>query len=168
MRKERNMKKKSGRPQPFGTVVKGRKVNFAVQVPAGKKCELLLYREGRKHPECTFDMPENEGIGEVRFIAVEDIDADKYEYNFRIDGQVSLDPYVREVAGKKLFGRKRELQEHEIRGKLVSPEYDWSILRMMKGCICHGMKLWPTVCTSEGSQSIPHPRSPTKGLISGS
>ena len=119
------MKKISGRPQPFGTVVKGRKVNFAVQVPAGKKCELLLYREGRKHPECTFDMPENEGIGEVRFIAVEDIDADKYEYNFRIDGQVSLDPYVREVAGKKLFGRKRELQEHEIRGKLVSPEYDW-------------------------------------------
>lgn len=125
MRKEQNMKKTSGRPQPFGTVVEGRKVNFAVQVPAGKKCELLLYREGRKQPECTFDLPENEGIGEVRFMAVDDIDADKYEYNFRIDGQVSLDPYVREIAGKKVFGRKRDLQEHEIRGKLVSPEYDW-------------------------------------------
>ncbi len=119
------MKKISGRPQPFGTAVEGRKVNFAVQVPAGKKCELLLYREGRKHPECTFDMPENEGIGEVRFMAVEDIDAEKYEYNFRIDDQVSIDPYVREIAGKKVFGRKRDLQEHEIRGKLVSPEYDW-------------------------------------------
>ena len=119
------MKKTSGKPQPFGTVVEGRKVNFAVQVPAGKKCELLLYREGRKRPECIFDMPEEDGIGEVRFLAVEDIDAGKYEYNFRIGGQVSLDPYVREIAGKKVFGKKRDLQEHEIRGKLVSPEYDW-------------------------------------------
>ena len=119
------MKKTSGKPQPFGTVVEGRKVNFAVQVPAGKKCELLLYREGRKRPECILDMPEEDGIGEVRFLAVEDIDAGKYEYNFRIGGQVSLDPYVREIAGKKVFGKKRDLQEHEIRGKLVSPEYDW-------------------------------------------
>lgn len=119
------MKKTSGKPQPFGTVVEGTKVNFAVQVPAGKKCELLLYREGRKRPECIFDMPEKDGIGEVRFLAVEDIDAGKYEYNFRIGGQVSLDPYVREIAGKKVFGKKRDLQEHEIRGKLVSPEYDW-------------------------------------------
>ena len=125
MRKEQNMKKTSGKPQPFGTVVEGTKVNFAVQVPAGKKCELLLYREGRKRPECIFDMPEKDGIGEVRFLAVEDIDAGKYEYNFRIGGQVSLDPYVREIAGKKVFGKKRDLQEHEIRGKLVSPEYDW-------------------------------------------
>ena len=125
MRKEQNMKKTSGKPQPFGTVVEGRKVNFAVQVPAGKKCELLLYREGRKRPECILDMPEEDGIGEVRFLAVEDIDAGKYEYNFRIGGQVSLDPYVREIAGKKVFGKKRDLQEHEIRGKLVSPEYDW-------------------------------------------
>lgn len=125
MRKEQNMKKISGRPQPFGTVVEGRTANFAVQVPAGKKCELILYRDGCRRPECTFDMPENEGIGEVRFMAVEDIDADKYEYNFKINGQISLDPYVREIAGKKVFGKKRDLQEHEIRGKLVSPEYDW-------------------------------------------
>ena len=125
MRKEQNMKKTSGRPQPFGTVVEGRRVNFAVQVPRGKKCELLLYREGNKRPEHIFDMPEEEGIGEVRFLAVEDIDAGRYEYNFRIGGRVWIDPYVRETAGKKPFGKKREVQEHEIRGKLVSPEYDW-------------------------------------------
>lgn len=119
------MKKTAGRPQPFGTVVEGTVVNFAVQVPAGKKCELLLYREGKAHPECTFDMPEEEGIGEVRFLAVEGLDAEKYEYNFRIDEKVCLDPYVREIAGKKAFGKKRDLQEHEMRGKLVSPEYDW-------------------------------------------
>ena len=119
------MKKIAGRPQPFGTVVEGKKVNFALRVPKGKECELLLYREGKTRPECTFDMPEDEGIGEVRFLAVDGIDAGKYEYNFRIDGKVCLDPYVREVAGREAFGKKRDLQKHEIRGKIVSPEYDW-------------------------------------------
>ncbi|MEE0781599.1 MAG: glycogen debranching protein, partial [Sellimonas sp.] len=119
------MKKITGKPQPFGTVVEGTTVNFSLQVPAGKKCELLLYRVGRKKPECTFDMPEEDGIGEVRFLAVEGIDAEKYEYNFSVDGRVCLDPYVREIAGKKVFGKKKDLQQHEIRGKLVSPEYDW-------------------------------------------
>ena len=71
------MKKITGRPQPFGTVVEGTKVNFALRVPAGKECELLLYREGKTRPECTFDMPEDEGIGEVRFLAVDGIDAGK-------------------------------------------------------------------------------------------
>ena len=119
------MKKITGKPQPFGTVVEGTKANFSLQVPAGKTCELLLYRAGRKHPEYTFDMPEDEGIGEVRFLAVEGLDAAKYEYNFKVDGRVCLDPYVREIAGRKAFGKKKDLQQHEIRGKLVSPEYDW-------------------------------------------
>ena len=119
------MKKITGKPQPFGTVVEGTRVNFSLQVPTGKTCELLLYRAGRKQPECTFDMPEEEGIGEVRFLAVDGLNAAKYEYNFKVDGRVCLDPYVREIAGRKAFGKKKDLQQHEIRGKLISPEYDW-------------------------------------------
>ena len=64
---------------------KRKKVNFSVQVPMGKTCELLLYREGNTKPEVCFDMPEEEGIGEVRFLSVEEIDPEKYEYNFLID-----------------------------------------------------------------------------------
>ena len=44
------MKKVKGSPQPFGAVVRGNRVNFAVQVPQGKICELLLYRAGRTLP----------------------------------------------------------------------------------------------------------------------
>ena len=119
------MKKAKGSPQPFGAVVRGNRVNFAVQVPQGKSCELLLYRAGRTSPEQCFEMPEEEGIGEVRFLAVEDIDADKYEYNYRIGRKICVDPYVREVAGKEHFGQKKDVQKHQVRGKLVSPEYDW-------------------------------------------
>ena len=59
------MRKTEGSPLPFGAAAKERKVNFSVQVPMGKTCELLLYREGNTKPEVCFDMPEEEGIGEV-------------------------------------------------------------------------------------------------------
>ena len=99
------MKKIQGRPQPFGAYVENGKVNFAVQVPAGKKCEVLLYRAGKQEPRYRFEMPEEEGIGEVRFLAVEGIAAEKFEYNFMIDDEVYVDPYVKEIAGKRQFGK---------------------------------------------------------------
>lgn len=119
------MKKTTGRPQPFGAAVEGNRVNFAVQVPEGKSCALLLYKRGKKRPEATFDMPREEGIGEVRFLAVEELEAEQYEYNYLIDGKVTVDPYVRELAGREPFGKRREGSEHELRGRLIAPEYDW-------------------------------------------
>ena len=35
-----------GRPQPFGVEIRKDHINFAVEVPTGKKCELLLYKKG--------------------------------------------------------------------------------------------------------------------------
>lgn len=124
-RKGQRMKKAMGRPQPFGADVEEDRVNFAVQVPGGKSCSLLLYRKGEDHPVSTFDMPEEEGIGEVRFLMVEGIEPEQYEYNFQIDEKIYLDPYVREITGKEVFGEKKELSEHQVRGKLISSEYDW-------------------------------------------
>ena len=120
------MRKIKGSPQPFGVDIKGKNINFAVQVAKGKTCELLLYKRGKDVPEYQFDMPEEEGVGEVRFLSVEGLKADRYEYNFLIDGKVCVDPYVKELAGKEKFGVERKLQEHQIRGKIVSMEdYDW-------------------------------------------
>ena len=75
--KEQTMKKTTGRPQPFGAAVEHDRINFSVQVPGGKECALLLYRKGKTRPEARFEMPEDEGVGEVRFLAVQDIDAGK-------------------------------------------------------------------------------------------
>ena len=120
------MRKIKGSPQPFGVDIKGKNINFAVQVAKGKTCELLLYKRGKEVPEYQFDMPEEEGVGEVRFLSVEGLKADRYEYNFLIDGKVCVDPYAKELAGKEKFGVERKLQEHQIRGKIVSMEdYDW-------------------------------------------
>lgn len=110
---------------PFGTVAEESGVNFAVQVPAGKTCRLLLYQRGKKKPEQSFEMAEKDGIGEVRFLAVEDLNAEEYEYNFEIDGKVYVDPYVREIAGKKSFGKKSEDDSHQVRGRIIMEDYDW-------------------------------------------
>ena len=80
--------------------------NFAVSVPAGKTCRLLIYQRGKVEPVQTFDMLEEEGIGEVRFLGLEGFRADRQEYNFEIDKQVCIDPYVREVSRTKRFGEK--------------------------------------------------------------
>lgn len=120
-----SMKKIKGNPQPFGVEVKENQVNFALQVPSGKQCELLLYEKGKAVPKYRFELPEKEGIGEVRFLAIEEIDPEKYEYNFQIDDEVYVDPYVKEVAGKEKFGASRSIQKHQVRGRLVSDAYDW-------------------------------------------
>lgn len=123
--KGQKMKKVTGCPQPFGAAVNGGKINFAVQVSAGKTCDLLLYKKGEDQPETVFPLPEEEGIGEVRFLAVEGIDPSQYEYNYRIDGKVCTDPYVREISGRETFGVRGGEREHQIRGKLMSSYYDW-------------------------------------------
>lgn len=127
------MKKVEGYPQPLGVTTKEDKVNFAVSVPAGKKCELLLYRTGKTEPVCVYDMPEEEGLGEIRFLAVEGLNGRKYEYNFRIEDKVTLDPYVRELARTRKFGETPDVDLHEVRGRFTSSDYDWEgdkILRL--------------------------------------
>ena len=97
------MKKPKGCPQPLGAVGMGERTNFAVAVPAGKSCELLLYRTGAVKPEAVFEMPEEEGLGEVRFLAVEGMTGEIYEYNYRIDGRSCVDPYVEELFRTRQF-----------------------------------------------------------------
>lgn len=40
------MKKVSGSPLPLGVTYKNGRANFAMEVPEGKTCKLLLYRKG--------------------------------------------------------------------------------------------------------------------------
>ena len=79
------MTRREGRPLPLGADVRKDGVNFAVEAPRGKTCELLLYRRGEKEPAACFDMPACRETGDVRFLALADLPAQEYEYNYRID-----------------------------------------------------------------------------------
>ena len=117
------MKEIQGRPLPLGTTMIGNTVNFSVAVPQEKECQLLLYRVGRKKPCAIYEM--NKEIGEVRYLALKDIEVTEYEYNYRIDGQIVVDPYVKMIAGRENWGRKRDINKHEVRGVLYNEPYDW-------------------------------------------
>lgn len=120
------MKRVKGYPQPLGIYQLGEtSYNFAVSVPKGKTCELLLYHVGDEVVAHQFEMSQEDGIGEVRFLALEGFDAKSYEYNYKIDGKVCLDPYVREITGHSTFGTKWNFEEHKVRGKFQVRDYDW-------------------------------------------
>lgn len=126
------MKRIEGSPQPLGATIINDRINFAVSVPEGKVCELLLYHSGKKNPSYVYEMPEEDGIGEVRFLAVEGFDPVKYEYNFRIEGEVCVDPYAKELSRTKKFGENPDPGQHQIRCRVPFTSYDWEGDRILK------------------------------------
>lgn len=91
------MIKRLGQPLPLGVTVNGNTVNFSVAVSAGKSCQLIVREKGEKASYMTFDMPKEEGIGEVRFLTLDNFDLEKYEYDYIISDELSVDPYVKEL-----------------------------------------------------------------------
>ena len=119
------MTKKEGRPTPLGAEVKREQVNFAVEAPQEKTCELLLYRKGEPEPAFCFDMPYREETGDVRFLALADFPAQEYEYNDRIGEEIFVDPYARKLAGTEKFHDICDARDCQVRGVLYVDDYDW-------------------------------------------
>ncbi|MGN1168214.1 MAG: alpha-amylase family glycosyl hydrolase [Lachnospiraceae bacterium] len=117
------MRQIKGTPLPLGVTVKEDRINFSVAVPEGKECRLLLYPSGSKVPCESILMTDT--VGEVRYLAMENLDINSYEYNYEIDGAVTIDPYVKALSGKEEWGKQTSLQQHEVRGLLCSKDYDW-------------------------------------------
>ncbi|MBO5460956.1 MAG: glycogen debranching protein [Ruminococcus sp.] len=114
------MRQVMGYPKPLGTEKRNATMNFATVVPAGKTCSLLLYKAGKPEPVEEFAMPEEDGIGEVRFLALEGLKANRYEYNYRIDGKIYTDPFA-----KSIVKADTEEKEEQIRAGFTRDEYDW-------------------------------------------
>ena len=100
------MREVQGYPLPLGVQISYNKINFSIAVPTEKKCQLLIYRAGRKRLYRQFEM--ETAVGEVRCIALTDIEPAEYEYNYLIDGEVVVDPYVQALAGREHWGVKKE------------------------------------------------------------
>lgn len=114
---------KMGRPLPMGVTITKDSVNFSVEAKPSKECRLLLYKKGESVPEVSFDMTDE--MGTVRYLSVSGLNPKEYEYNYLIDGEVTVDPYAKAIAGKEVWGEKRKLSDHEIRGRFVNDRYDW-------------------------------------------
>ena len=130
------MTKKEGKPWPLGAEVKENRVNFAVEAPPEKTCELLLYKKGEKDPELCIDMPRNEETGAVRFLSLEDFPAREYEYSYRVGEEIFVDPYAGKLSGTEKFHEIKTDEEHQVRGVLYVDDYDW------EGCAARDTAQW--------------------------
>lgn len=94
--------------------------NFAVTVPDGQEASLLLYKKGSNKVEYEIALPEEERTGEVSAVKLEPMEAGKWEYNYRLNGEVKPDAYARALRGREKFGSPmpEKDMEHEIRGFL--------------------------------------------------
>lgn len=117
------MRERAGRPLPLGVTIEGNVVNFSTAVPQRKECQLLLYRAGENEPCMTYEMKQE--IGEVRYLALEDITPSDYEYNYQIDDEIVIDPYAKALTGREIWGEERDASKSEVRGILYDKEYDW-------------------------------------------
>lgn len=117
------MKKAKGHPFPLG-VSKGTDViHFSIAVPEGKSVKLLLYTKDHKEPVEILDMEDS--IGDVKSACVQDMDESVLFYNYLIDGQVTVDPYVKSLAGKQTWLEEKDISKHEICGKIHEEDFDW-------------------------------------------
>ncbi|MEG0354087.1 MAG: alpha-amylase family glycosyl hydrolase [Lachnospiraceae bacterium] len=117
------MRKTQGYPLPFGVNKIEGKMNFSVPVPCEKSCKLLLYRAGETSPVKEYEM--QPVMGEVNVLALEAFPEKEYEYNYEIDGIVTLDPYAKALTGRDVFDEPKEMKDHEVRGRFVEESYDW-------------------------------------------
>ena len=126
------MKKVQGYPLPLGISITEHKINFSMVVKQGKKCKLLLYKSGEKEPKKMIEMPENEGIGAVRYLAIEKSEFQFQEYNYMIGDEIVVDPYAKAISGKEVWGEKAEVSKHEIRGKIYDLVFEWETDRPLQ------------------------------------
>ncbi len=114
---------KEGILQGPGVRKLGEDTCFTVAVPDKKTCSLLLYRKGKKEPEAAISMEGSGQYGDLRSVLVKGLPADRYEYNYEIEGKVVTDPYACRIAGRESFGKP--VKEEELRGRICPGVFDW-------------------------------------------
>lgn len=139
------MKQTQGTPLPLGVTGTEKGMNFAVAVPRGKACELLLYQKEGDVPVFSCQLAEDTAAGEVRCVQVEEIGEGGYEYLYRIDGETYIDPYAKKLSRVKMREKQRDMsaEQEDVpgristgaarigasipvrRGELVQGRYDW-------------------------------------------
>ncbi len=110
-------------------------INFTIHTHGGTSCELLLFHTREEEPYAVIPFPEEYKIGDVYSMIVFGLNAEEFEYAYRIDGpylpekgkifdrsKILLDPYARSVVGQRIWGQK--MTTH-YRARVVKDVFVW-------------------------------------------
>ena len=124
---------------PLGATLMFDGVNFSVFSKEATSCTLVLYHHGQKEPFLEIRIPESFRIGNVYSVMVYGLNIETIEYGYRFDGpydpekglrfdrnQVLLDPFVRSVSGRSVWGAEPDYTNpFQHRGQIIREDYDW-------------------------------------------
>lgn len=114
----------AGTPARLGVTKLGKDINFAVAVRDGKACSLILYPKGSKEIAAELPFTEEMQFGDIYAMQIRQFPINEYEYNYRIDGAVTLDPYAKAVRGREVWGACPE-SPHEVRAGIAFENFPW-------------------------------------------
>ncbi len=134
------IKYRCGHVQPFGaTVIYDGAINFSVFSKDAVSCELLLFHSGEEEPFAVIPFPDDFRIGNVFSMIVYDLNFERLEYGYRMDGpydppngyrfdrtKVLLDPYAKLISGRSVWGRKTgDGKPVRHRGMVIPEDFNW-------------------------------------------
>ena len=109
------------RPLPLGTQVENGRIR--VSFASGKRgtARLHLYKKGREKEEAVFVFPEENRMGDIRYMALSGFDPAEYEYSLSVDECPIEDIYAGLVTGREKWGEG----SGRLRYGFVSDSFDW-------------------------------------------
>lgn len=110
--------------QAMGAVPVKDGIVFSMERKNNEEASLLLYKKGSKEVIQEIPFPATNTIGDIVCVKAEKIASARYEYNFCIDGEVTLDPYAKVLIGTGKFGEEHP-EGHEVRCAMIAGNYDW-------------------------------------------
>ncbi len=133
-----------GSPLPLGISIIGDAVNFAVETEA-EKLEILFYPRNAECDNCiVVQFPDEQKVGNVRYMSISGIRLSEYDYNYSADGEVFTDKRAERIVGRDVWGQrqwkssddckkagKQKLDFNKpkniesLRGSFVCDEFDW-------------------------------------------
>jgi len=132
-------KVRPGRVRPYGASLVSGGVNFSIFSSTAESCSLVLFDKQSRESMSELVLPDAFKIGDVWSITIFGLDPESFEYGFRMDGpwdpsaghrfdqsKVLLDPYVRSVSGRDVWGAMPEWDdEFPYRGFVIPEDFDW-------------------------------------------
>jgi glycogen operon protein len=134
-----DFKLRPGKPFPFGATFVPGGVNFSVYSSVATACSLVLFTKGAKEPFAEIPFPDSFRIGNVFTMVVFDLDYERIEYGYRVDGpfdpvaghrcdksKILLDPYAKAIGGRDIWGAEPDWNDtYWHRARLAFDDFDW-------------------------------------------
>ncbi len=132
-------KMRPGRPFPFGAYLVPGGVDFSVFSRNARACTLVLYDKGSATPKAEIPFPDAFRIGNTWCMVVFDLDFERIEYGYRMEGpfdpvaghrfdpaKVLLDPYAKAIGGRDAWGVPADRKApYPHRARLAFEDFDW-------------------------------------------